>query len=201
MNPLGDPKRRMKQGLKGLWRDLYWHFYGARIKAPELPVSPRSFLFVCKGNVCRSPFAEHAARIIAQELGIKDCECRSAGIEVSRSEPSPPNAVEAAEAFGIILKNHLSAPFEEKQAERFDAIIVLEGRHFMMMKNRYPRFKKKIFLLPLFEENGARDIGPFLRYNIPDPFGEDLDEFHACYRRIEQCLNGMFDRIFQRAGE
>src|SRR3972149_10484204 len=97
MNLPARPKRRIKQALKGLWRDLYWYFCGARIKVPQLPVSPRSFLFVCRGNVCRSPFAEHAAKTIAQQLGIKGCEFGSAGIEVSQSEPSPSNAVEVAE--------------------------------------------------------------------------------------------------------
>lgn len=184
-------KRRMKQDLKELLRDLYWYFYGARIKVPELPASPRSFLFVCKGNVCRSPFAEQIARKIIEQLNIKDCECGSAGIEVSHSEPSPSNAVEAGERFGISLRNHLSAPFEEKRAERFDAIIALEGRHFRVLRRRYPRLKKKIFLLPLFEENGRKGPSPFFRYNIPDPYGAEK-EFLSCYTRITKCLERMF---------
>jgi len=35
----------------------------------------------------------------------------------------------------------------------------------------------------------------FYRYNIEDPYGKDLDEFRKCFKRIERCVEGLFNEI------
>ena len=45
-------------------RDAWWRVRGMSIAEASLPAEPRSLLFICKGNICRSPFAErYAARV------------------------------------------------------------------------------------------------------------------------------------------
>ena len=48
-------------GFKRTAKRLYWRTYGLFLTHPPVPPSPRSLLFVCKGNICRSPFAEAMA--------------------------------------------------------------------------------------------------------------------------------------------
>ena len=63
------PKRSafLKKFIKGTTREFYWRIYGRAIQNPQMPDAPGSFLFICKGNICRSPFAEHLAKKIAQK--------------------------------------------------------------------------------------------------------------------------------------
>lgn len=74
----------------------------------DLPQQVTSILYVCKGNLCRSPFAEYLSRKIIQKKGIRSLKVESAGLQVNRSRPSPKEALIAAESFGIDMRAHKS---------------------------------------------------------------------------------------------
>ncbi|MBE9571533.1 MAG: hypothetical protein IMF11_12965 [Proteobacteria bacterium] len=79
--------------------------------------------------------------------------------------------------------------------ETFDMIIAMETWQFQTLKKAFPRYQDKVFLLPLFDTRGGTKLGGFARYNIQDPYGKSLTEFHACFQRIERCIKGMLKRI------
>jgi len=188
MNKAPDSKKRFKETLKSLLRDLYWYFHGRRIEMAAMPVSPKSFLFVCRGNVCRSPFAEHLARRIARERQMDRFRFGSAGIEVGRAGPPPENAGEVARVYGVDLNGHVSKSLEEIDLKAYDMILVMEEGQLNTLKNLFPELEKKIFLLPLFQPFNSNSPSGFLKYNIPDPYGKGRDEFIKCFDRIELCV-------------
>jgi len=62
-------------------------------------------LFVCAGNICRSPFAEGLARRLAAERGL-DVEFASAGEIALDGDRCPPDAVAVAKEYGVDLSSH-----------------------------------------------------------------------------------------------
>jgi protein-tyrosine phosphatase len=188
----------LKKIVKGYLRDIYWGIFGRTIKNPGLSKIPRSVVFVCKGNICRSPFSHHLAQKIMENGLNSKINIDSAGLEAKEHERSPENAIIAASDYGINLENHKPKRIDRNMFEGPSMVIAMETWHFQALKKRFPDRKDKIFLLPLFENNEHRKMGGFYRYNIEDPYGKSIDEFKKCFRRIERCLEGLFDEIEKR---
>jgi protein-tyrosine phosphatase len=178
----GRVKRRIK--------DMAWEMYGMGIKigAPSKP--PRSILFICKGNICRSPFADRLAKKMFDGVPGHKPGIDSAGLEVKMPCASPKNAVEAAAGFGIDLEDHRSKPFQAEMCAEFDMIVAMETGQYKGLVKKFADSQAKFFLLPFFENNSTRP-GGYERYNLSDPYGKSLEEFNRCFRRIERCIAGM----------
>lgn len=185
-------RNQLKKWIKGDLRDLYWRIYGHTIRNPMCQATPRSFLFICKGNICRSPFAEHLARKLAGNAVRSEKALCSAGLQVSKPLPPPKEAILAAESFGIQLNSHKSRKITKEMLESFDMIIAMETWQVQAAKKAFPNYKEKIFLLPLFYTKDWVKRGGFSRFNIQDPYGKNLNEFHVCFNRIKECIEGLF---------
>jgi protein-tyrosine phosphatase len=160
-----------------------------------MPDSPDSFLFVCKGNICRSPFAEQIARKIAEKENYKNMTFFSAGLEVKNPDSPPEEAKRAAENFGIFLNHHSSRKLTRNMLNSFDVILAMDTKHFKALRKSFPEFQNKIFLLSLFDQYSVKTNGSFYRYNIFDPYGKSLEHFHICFQRIERCLLEIFMKL------
>jgi protein-tyrosine phosphatase len=175
-------------------KDLFWEIYGRRIRAAELSRPPRSILFICKGNICRSPFADHLAKKMLAGSVRHAIAIDSAGFDVKTPLPSPPNAVEAAGRFGIDLQNHRSKRFSTEMFGAFDMMVCMETGHYQALIETSSASHSKLFLMPFFEDQNTRP-GGYERYNVADPYGKGPEEFHRCFQRIARCLAGMARRI------
>lgn len=187
-------KKKLKDN-KYRCRNLYWRLYGYTLTNPGLPNDPRSLLFICKGNICRSPFAERLAARIAKNTGYA---FNSAGLEVSQSLTPPENAILAARSFGVSLDDHKSRKINHKMINSADMIFVMEPWHLRSLKNFFPyqhAIQNKVFLLPLFQKKGTEIKETYHRYNISDPYDKPCDQFQICFRNIEKCLLELFTRI------
>lgn len=178
----GRVKRRIK--------DIAWEIYGMGIKTGELSKPPRSILFICKGNICRSPFAERLAKKMFDGVLGHGPAVDSAGLEVRMPCPSPANAVEAAAGFEIELESHRSKPFRREMCAEFDMVVAMETGQYKTLRRDFAAMQAKFFLLPFFENSPVRLCG-YERYNLADPYGKSLAEFNRCFQRIERCIAGM----------
>lgn len=177
-----------------------WSIYGTTVRNPKMSAAPKSFLFVCKGNICRSPFAEHMARNIAGSRRLGTMLFCSGGLEVSTSSPPPEEALRAAREFGVHHGTHRSRAVTYDMVKASDMTLAMELRHFLALRNCFPEFTGKIFLLPLFEEDSAPWHRGYRRYTIPDPYDKPSEQFLACFRRIAGCLDKLFSEVARRAG-
>jgi len=164
------------------------------VRNPRLPKAPRRLLFVCKGNICRSPFAARVAAGRLQRAGMTQVECLSAGFRVTRETQSPTPAREASRQFGVSLDEHTSTQLDGELMRAADMVIVMEAAHMALLRWLYPGQRDRVFLLPLFTAAPERARG-YLRYTIVDPYGKPTQEFEACYLRIEKAVDSMLTAL------
>jgi protein-tyrosine phosphatase len=173
--------------IKARLRVLSWMARSAGVTNPPVPARVRSVLFVCLGNICRSPFAaKQAARLLAG-IGDGQVVCTSAGIRPSQAERSPAAACTAAARFDVALDVHLPQPLTREAIAANDMVIVMEAAQWHLLREAHAPFRDRIFLLSLFDA-GARNA--YERCNIEDPFGQPVAAFEACYARIDRALRG-----------
>ena len=170
--------------LRGWMRDLSWIVKGATLENPPLPPKANSILFVCLGNICRSPFAERLAALRLQKTG-GTMHCASAGIRTSQGGRSPEAACDVARRFGLTLDDHRPQLLTRDLMDRFDLVVVMEAAHFTALRGSYPHVSNRVVLLSLFDDEAR--FG-YERYNIADPFAQPPAVFDACYRRIDRAL-------------
>lgn len=179
--------------IKYIIKNLYWGLYGITISNPELPKHAKSILFICKGNICRSPFAE---RISQKYLNVSnEYKINSAGIIVEDSKHSPTETIIAAKYFNVDLQDHVSKQINYSMIESNDLIVTMETWQFIYLRKLFLEYNNKIFLLPLFDINNKKLFGNYFRYNIKDPFDKNLSEFEFCFKIIERCTRCLFDRL------
>lgn len=135
-----------------------------------------SALFVCLGNICRSPFAEQYARKILPAA----IEFRSSGLYPRPGRPSPEPAVEAAREMEIDLSQHRADVLNEQTVAHADVIFSFDESVHQEIRRRFPSAGKKLYRFSLLGSDGPLDIA--------DPFGGTLDRYRAVYRRIAELL-------------
>lgn len=180
--------------VKAPLRDLWWNVQGRRLRNPPLPERIGSLLFVCLGNICRSPFAGMLAQMRVTESKLSGIVCASAGIRTSQAGRSPQEACEASRRYGLSLEGHTPQTLTRELMDAHDVIVVMEGAQFVLLREAFPDRHDRIFLLSLFDP-GARG---YLRYNIADPYGSLIKEYEACYQRIDRAVAALLDAISSR---
>lgn len=136
-----------------------------------------NILFVCKGNICRSPFAMNYAKSIFPQSAI----FFSVGLHPKEGRVCPPEAIVAAKEFGLDLSYHRSATITEKLLNQVDLIFIFDEDNYINFNRHYPYVRSKIFYL-----GWVLDRGPV---EISDPYGGDLDKFRNAYRAIKEALD------------
>ena len=143
-------------------------------------LAPRSTLFICHGNICRSPFAASVFERATRGRPGPPLEVRSAGFIGPGRQP-PDNAIAAAARRGHDLRDHRSALITEHVLASSDLIVVMAPEQAAVLRRR-PRIAGRIVVL------GDLDPEPVDRRAIRDPWNCDDSVFDASYARIERCL-------------
>ena len=175
--------------LERMWR---LPLVGARLASAEravVPSAPCRVLFLCKGNICRSAFAEAVARTLVD--GRRHWEFRSAGLEAGEGSPSPEAAVRVAREFGVDLESHRSRAVQSGDFSASDVVFVMEPGQKSQALERARSVHPGIALLGAFCGNGAH------RPVIGDPFGHDDAAYRLAFARIVDAVG----TILTRAGE
>ena len=133
-------------------------------------------LFVCTGNLCRSPMAEAILRHLAEEKGLS-VEVASAGTHASYGSPMTPLAHDALLSLGINPHNHYSKPLDEDLLNWANLVLVMTQRHLEDIERRFGgsvNLANKLFLL---------DEG-----DIDDPYGGTPEEYVETAKRIRRAI-------------
>ena len=149
-----------------------------RARARLVDLRPRSVLFVCLGNICRSPYAEHVFRSDADgSVG-----AASAGFILPGRQP-PENALEAASSRGIeATASHRSQVVSPDLLGAAEAVFIFDRFNLRRLRTETDADLERVFWLGDFdpEWTGKRAI--------IDPWGKPMEEFHATFERIERCV-------------
>jgi protein-tyrosine phosphatase len=172
-------------------KDAWWIARGQGVSNPPLPRSVKSMLFLCKGNICRSPFAALRARQVFADRGLIGVACDSAGIDTTQAARPPLDARRAARDFSVSLDSHSPVQMTPELVARYDLTVVMEVEQLLTVRRRYPDLANRVFLLPLLCDGRTG----YARYNIADPFGQPAAAFERCYRHLDEALVSLANAI------
>ena len=147
-------------------------------------------LFVCTGNICRSPLAEGMARrAIASRLGCKDQEVHEFGFKVSSAGtfaspgcPASQYSIDQLEQRDIDLSAHGASPTSSQTLAGYDRIYCLAHSHLDAVRQLLPKRLKSNALL--LDPDGA---------DVPDPIGGSSAEYARCAKQIEEFITARLD--------
>jgi protein-tyrosine-phosphatase/predicted ATP-grasp superfamily ATP-dependent carboligase/CelD/BcsL family acetyltransferase involved in cellulose biosynthesis len=145
---------------------------------------PVSILFVCQGNICRSPFAAAVlkARLPAR---LRVIGVGSAGMLPRPGRPSPAFGRKAAEARGFSLDKHRSMHLSPELAEAATVIVVFDDINRQAVWQRYPHISAPVVKLGHFDPAASGDG------DIPDPIDGDQAFYNSTYDAIEASVTGL----------
>jgi len=177
----------LMMAVKAPVKDVMWTVRGRGLRNPPFGRDVQSALFLCHGNICRSPFAAERAAQLLERAGIR-IRCASAGIAANQAKQCPAEARLAAQAFGLNLDEHTPTLLTAAMIDEFDLVVVMEAGQMQLLRERFPGAASRLVLLPLVD---ATDRHGYARYNIADPFGQPRAAFDDCYRRIDRALHSL----------
>jgi len=141
-------------------------------------LAPRTVLFVCTGNICRSPMAEALFRKL---IGTRpDLDVASAGVSAIRGQPPSPHTAEVLRRMGIELSRFRSQPLTEALVDQADWIFAMTRSHLDTIQFLFPQAADKTFLVCELDPELASKC-----LDIPDPIGLGID----AYERTRDILN------------
>lgn len=148
-------------------------------------------LFVCLGNICRSPSAEAVMKKLVEDAGWADrIEVDSAGITgYHEGEPADSRMRAHAARRGYRLDS-ISRPVRLEDFFRFDLIIGMDDRNLEDLKRKAPDLDsvQKIHQMTEFSRNRLYDY-------VPDPYYGGDSGFELVLDLLEDACGGLFERI------
>ncbi len=136
-------------------------------------------LFVCTGNICRSPMAEGLLRLA---MG-GEAEVSSAGLGAAPGYPPSAHAVAAMEEVGADIRGIRSRMVSPELVAAADAVFVMTYGHLDLMLMLYPAAADKVFLVREFEPGLRSD-----EREIADPIGASLEVYRRARDEIRSAI-------------
>ena len=139
----------------------------------------RVLIFVCTGNVCRSPMAEY---LMIERFGKNTCwSVASAGISAVPGMPASAPAVTVMAELGIDIRRHRSQMLTRGLIEAATLVVVMTGFHKLAIDSQFPGNGMKVRLLKSFSPNGGGG-------DVPDPIGLSEEVYRRTRQEIDDAL-------------
>jgi protein-tyrosine phosphatase len=149
-------------------------------------------LFVCLGNICRSPVAEGVFRDIVTSVGLGDrFDVDSAGTSDYHIGDGPdPRAAGEAKRRGLSL-DHAARQIGAEDFERFDYVIAMDASNLGRIRRLATGANgdAEVHLLRSFDDTARDDL------EVPDPYFGGADGFADVHDMIERASRGLLEHI------
>ncbi len=152
----------------------------------------KTILFVCTGNICRSPMAEGLFRHATK--GRSEYRAISAGVGAMEGQPPSAHGVRALKEIGIDISGARSRMLTADLVEKADYIFGMTHSHVDSINVLFPHAAEKTFLLREFDET----LEEFEK-DISDPIGGSFETYAYCRDQIEQGILAMLNFLEQSA--
>lgn len=168
---------------------------------------PLHVLFVCTGNICRSPTAERLAIAYASRVGVQKFEASSAGIRAVIAHSIHEQSALVLSQLGVDASNFAARQLTPRIASAADLILTMTTRHRESVLELNPRLMHRTYTLgeasslaSAFCPSTVRELAelrPMMPLHqcadVPDPIGQSPDVFAAVARQISDLLPPVLD--------
>jgi protein-tyrosine-phosphatase len=142
---------------------------------------PPSVLFVCQGNIYRSPYAGYRFLTLLPTALRMRMDVTSGGF-VGPDRPSPDNAVACAGAHGVDLVPHRSSLLTLERTRNAALVVVMEEKQKRRIMTEFGLPDERVIILGDLDPDGIE------RRTIRDPWRQPDSVLQASYDRIDRCL-------------
>ena len=149
-------------------------------------------LFVCLGNICRSPSAQGILESKIKALGLDDKiivdSCGTAPFNVGKKPDQ--RALAACKHYGYEIENQIARQISDEDYVNYDYIIPMDRKNMMSITAWKPKdFKGEIKLMMEYHKNNAGTT------QIPDPYHEGAKAFFPIIETLEIACDGLLETI------
>ena len=142
-------------------------------------MTDKNILFVCTGNICRSPMAEY---MLASRLSDKtDWDVRSAGVFAGNGMVASRLSVETLDEIGIDMRSHRSRALGRELVDWASVVVVMTGSHRDQISTLFPDAMEKVFLLKSFDPECRSG-------DVEDPIGLPIGVYRSVRGQVESAL-------------
>jgi protein-tyrosine phosphatase len=155
-------------------------------------LSRKRIVFVCLGNIVRSPLAENMFRHLAKERGVEDrYEVDSAGTGSWHVGERPDRRMRRVAAQRGLQYDGRARQFSRKDFQRFDLIIAMDtnNRENLMSLAQSEEDREKIHLLREFDDQSGSEA------SVPDPYYGGIEGFERTYDIVERSCETLLDTL------
>lgn len=166
---------------------------------------PFSILFICLGNICRSPLAEGVMRsVLKQRYPNKEFIIDSAGTNNYHIGEAPDaRSVTVAAQHNVDIAGHRCRQIETSDFYRFDLILAMDQKNLMTVNRLAPSGSPaKTGLFTAIARDGLNSQNADYGVEIPDPYYGTDREFEQVYHMIYDAAKALAERlehIFEKA--
>jgi protein-tyrosine phosphatase len=152
--------------------------------------TPGTALFVCLGNINRSPYAAAAFQRALSRRGGPQAQVRSAGL-IGPGRPCSPTTQQIAARRGLDLSGHQSRTLEAEELATIGLFVVMDARQRQEVCDRSGCTRERVLVL------GDLDPSPITRRAVQDPYGHPTPVYEQAYARVDRCVEALADALSQ----
>lgn len=146
-------------------------------KPKNLPKRIASVLFVCHGNIIRSPMAEAFLKKFLIQSGCEGIAVGSAGLSAVTGRQVDPRSLKVAREFDVILDGHRAQLLSSELVDKADVIFVMDYLNEARLLAQFPDAQEKVLLLSYRE--GGKAEG-----ELKDPYEGTEEDVRSCYGEL-----------------
>ncbi len=148
-----------------------------------------SIIFVCTGNICRSPMAEGYFRYLCRQKGLNHIQISSAGIYAQTGSDCSPHVQTLLRAEAQPLTTFQSTQIDLEITTSATQIFTMTNEHQQQILSLFPHTRHKTQTLLSLIGSTA---------DIQDPYGGDLTRFFACFHKMKPALDALGEQQLTR---